>query len=128
MKHSIDRILTTHAGSLPRPPDLLELIQTGGPKVFDQGGNAARLRKAVSEVVHKQAELGIDVIDDGEYGKPSFVSYINERLGGYEVDTVAGPRNQWMTSREGAVVSGILCADPPGFDAHAHDLHRADYL
>ena len=101
MKHSTDRILTTHAGSLPRPPDLLDLVQTGGAGAFDEAANAARLRKAVGEVVHKQAELGIDVIDDGEYGKPSFVSYINERLGGYEVDTVAGPRNQWASSREG---------------------------
>jgi 5-methyltetrahydropteroyltriglutamate--homocysteine methyltransferase len=101
MKHSTDRILTTHAGSLPRTPELLELVQTGGAKALDQAANAERLREAVREIVHRQAELGVDVIDDGEYGKPSFVSYINERLGGYEVDTVSGPRNQWATSREG---------------------------
>ena len=95
MKHSVDRILTTHAGSLPRPPDLLELVNSGDSAAFDQGSNTQRLRFAVSEIVRRQAELGIDVIDDGEYGKPSFVSYINERLGGYEVDTRAGPRNQW---------------------------------
>ena len=86
MKHSTDRILTTHAGSLPRPPDLLNLIQSGGAKVFDQP--ATPRCAAVGEIVRKQTELGIDVIDDGEYGKPSFVSYINERLGGYEVDTL----------------------------------------
>src|SRR5471030_2524215 len=85
MKHSTDRILTTHAGSLPRTPELLELVQTGGAKALDQAANAERLREAVREIVHRQAELGVDVIDDGEYGKPSFVSYINERLGGYEV-------------------------------------------
>ncbi len=101
MKRSSDRILTTHAGSLPRPPDLLDLVQRDGAKVFDETDNAERLRKAVNEIVRKQAELGIDVIDDGEFGKPSFVSYINERLGGYEVNTVAGPRNQWASSREG---------------------------
>jgi 5-methyltetrahydropteroyltriglutamate--homocysteine methyltransferase len=60
-----------------------------------------KLRRAVTDIVRRQAALGVDVIDDGEYGKPSFVSYINERLGGYEVDTRAGPRNQWLTSREG---------------------------
>src|ERR1700685_154294 len=119
MKHSTERILTTHAGSLPRPPDLLELVQTGGPKVFEQGGNAARLRKAVSEVVHKQIELGIDVLDDGEYGKPSFVSYINERLGGYEVDTVAGPRNQWMTLREGLSFPEFYAQTHPA-STHTH--------
>jgi 5-methyltetrahydropteroyltriglutamate--homocysteine methyltransferase len=101
MKHSTDRILTTHAGSLPRPPDLLALIERDGPKAFDTAAAATRLTAAVGEIVHKQIDLGVDVVDDGEYGKPSFVSYINERLGGYEVDTRAGPRNQWATSREG---------------------------
>ena len=69
--------------------------------MFEQRSSAERLHNAVSEIVRRQAELGIDVVDDGEYGKPSFVSYINERLGGYEVDTHAGPRNQWASSREG---------------------------
>jgi 5-methyltetrahydropteroyltriglutamate--homocysteine methyltransferase len=101
MKHSTDRILTTHAGSLPRPPDLLDLLQSSDPSALERGDNARQLRNAVREIVRKQANLGIDVIDDGEYAKPSFVSYINERLGGYEVDTRAGPRNQWATSREG---------------------------
>jgi 5-methyltetrahydropteroyltriglutamate--homocysteine methyltransferase len=101
MKRSTDRILTTHAGSLPRPPDLLALVEQAGPKAFDEPAAATRLRAAVGEIVRHQAELGIDVVDDGEYGKPSFVSYINERLGGYEVDSTAGPRNQWATSREG---------------------------
>ena len=102
--------------------------RSGGVKAFDQGGDAERLRKAVGEIVRKQIELGIDVIDDGEYGKPSFVSYINERLGGYEVDTVAGPRNQWATSREGTVVSRILRADPRRLAPHPHGLHRPDHL
>jgi 5-methyltetrahydropteroyltriglutamate--homocysteine methyltransferase len=101
MKHSVDRILTTHAGSLPRPPDLLDLIKSGDSAMFEQLSSSERLHNAVSEIVRRQAELGIDVVDDGEYGKPSFVSYINERLGGYEVDTHAGPRNQWASSREG---------------------------
>ena len=101
MKHSVDRILTTHAGSLPRPPDLLDLFKSGDSAMFEQRSSAERLRNAVSEIVSRQAELGIDVVDDGEYGKPSFVSYINERLGGYEVDTHTGPRNQWASSREG---------------------------
>ena len=101
MKHSTDRILTTHAGSLPRPPELLALLQSGDASALEQGDNTGRLRGAVREIVQQQINLGIDVIDDGEYGKPSFVSYINERLDCYEVDTHAGPRNQWATSREG---------------------------
>jgi 5-methyltetrahydropteroyltriglutamate--homocysteine methyltransferase len=119
VKRSTDRILTTHAGSLPRPPDLLNLIQSGGPNTLDQAANAARLRQAVGEIVRRQAELGIDVIDDGEYGKPSFVSYINERLGGYEVDTRAGPRNQWMTSREGLSFPEFYAQTHPA-STHTH--------
>ena len=119
MKHSVDRILTTHAGSLPRPPDLLELVNSGDSAAFDQGSNTQRLRFAVSEIVRRQAELGIDVIDDGEYGKPSFVSYINERLGGYEVDTRAGPRNQWETSREGRSFPEFYAQSSPA-STHTH--------
>ena len=66
MKRSTDRILTTHAGSLPRPADLLELIQTraAGRRV-DDTAHDSRLREAVEEIVRKQVELGVDVVDDG---------------------------------------------------------------
>ena len=120
MKRSTDRILTTHAGSLPRPADLLTLVERDGPKAFDEPEAATRLRAAVGEIVRHQAELGIDVVDDGEYGKPSFVSYINERLGGYEVDSTAGPRNQWSTSREGQSF--------PEFYASTHAASRHTHM
>jgi 5-methyltetrahydropteroyltriglutamate--homocysteine methyltransferase len=132
MKHSTERILTTHAGSLPRPADLLSVLESSGARALDAADNAAKLRAAVRDVVHKQTELGIDVIDDGEYGKPSFVSYINERLGGYEIDTQAGPRNQWMTSREGrsfpefygqthpaSTHTHMICTGPIKYKGHA---------
>jgi 5-methyltetrahydropteroyltriglutamate--homocysteine methyltransferase len=120
MRHSSERILTTHAGSLPRPADLLALVERDGANAFDPAAAAARLGAAVAEVVKQQAELGIDVVDDGEYGKPSFVSYINERLGGYEVDTVAGPRNQWASSREGLSF--------PEFYAQTHAASRHTHM
>jgi 5-methyltetrahydropteroyltriglutamate--homocysteine methyltransferase len=101
MKRSTERILTTHAGSLPRPQDILDPVLAEGSKAFDVAENAARLRRAVAEIVRKQVDLGIDVIDDGEYGKPSFVGYINDRLGGIEVDPKAPSRPQWLESREG---------------------------
>jgi 5-methyltetrahydropteroyltriglutamate--homocysteine methyltransferase len=132
MKHSVDRILTTHVGSLPRPPDLLDLMNSGDSAVFEQRSGAERLRNAVSEIVRRQAELGIDVVDDGEYSKPSFVSYINERLGGYEVDTHTGPRNQWASSREGlsfpefyaqthpaSTHTHMICTGPVTYKGHA---------
>jgi 5-methyltetrahydropteroyltriglutamate--homocysteine methyltransferase len=141
MKHSVDRILTTHAGSLPRPPELLDLVKSGDGAAFEQGSNAQRLRSAVSEIVRRQAALGIDVIDDGEYGKPSFVSYINERLGGYEVDTRAGPRNQWLSSREGrsfpefyaqthpaSTHTHMICTGPIAYKGHAQLKRDIDNL
>jgi 5-methyltetrahydropteroyltriglutamate--homocysteine methyltransferase len=141
MKHSDDRILTTHAGSLPRPHELLDLVKSGDGAALEQGSNAHRLRSAVSEIVRRQAELGIDVIDDGEYGKPSFVSYINERLGGYEVDTRAGPRNQWLSSREGrsfpefyaqthpaSTHTHMICTGPITYKGHAQLKRDIDNL
>src|SRR6266851_3028749 len=79
VKRSVDRILTTHAGSLPRPVDLLDLMRAG-----DRAASAPRVRSAVAEIVAAQLALGLDVIDDGEMSKPSFVTYVQERLAGFE--------------------------------------------
>jgi 5-methyltetrahydropteroyltriglutamate--homocysteine methyltransferase len=101
MQHSTRRILTTHAGSLPRPADLLEMLaakEQGRP--VDEAARAARLPGAVREIVEKQVALGIDIVDDGEYSKPSFVTYVNERLGGFEIDKEHRHRGPWEGSRE----------------------------
>jgi 5-methyltetrahydropteroyltriglutamate--homocysteine methyltransferase len=101
MQRSSDRIITTHAGSLPRPADLLEIMTSeAAEKDGKAAPHAVRLREAVKEIVNRQIELGIDVIDDGEFGKPSFVSYVNERLGGFEPDPQAPRQNPWAGSRE----------------------------
>ncbi|MBM3217165.1 MAG: cobalamin-independent methionine synthase II family protein [Candidatus Rokubacteria bacterium] len=94
MKRSSERILTTHAGSLPRPTDLLELT-----KVYDRGARAARVRDAVARIVEQQVSVGLDVITDGEMSKPSFVTYAQDRLTGFEVggDPSGFP---WAGSRE----------------------------
>jgi 5-methyltetrahydropteroyltriglutamate--homocysteine methyltransferase len=98
--HSTDRILTTHAGSLPRPNDVVEMVRArarGDRR--DDAADAARLREAVAEVVRKQADIGLDIVDDGEFGKPSFVTYVRERLGGL---SEVGPArsNPWGGSRD----------------------------
>ncbi len=80
MRRSIDRILTSHVGSLPRPADLLTLANA---QPRDERAYQARLGRAVAEVVRQQIDHGIDVIDDGEFGKTDFVGYINARLGGF---------------------------------------------
>jgi 5-methyltetrahydropteroyltriglutamate--homocysteine methyltransferase len=85
MKRSENRIITSHAGSLPRPDDLLQMNrvkQSGQP--IDEAARAARIQSAVPEVVAKQVEAGIDVINDGEYGKTNFLNYVQDRLGGFE--------------------------------------------
>ncbi len=90
MKRSSDRILTTHAGSLPRPADLLQMIQMKErAQPYDQQAFATRVRSAVADVVQKQVEAGLDIIDDGEMGKPGFIPYVNERLAGFEPSTEA---------------------------------------
>jgi 5-methyltetrahydropteroyltriglutamate--homocysteine methyltransferase len=101
MKRSTDRILTTHAGSLPRPADLLamgEAMRDGEP--VDAAAYEARLAQAVDMVVREQVERGIDIVGDGEFGKPGFVAYVSERLSGFEVDPDRLGRNPWAGSRE----------------------------
>src|SRR3970040_1959476 len=97
MKFSIDRILTTHAGALPQPPDLKEMhnAQIAG-KPADKSAFAKRLRQAVAEVVKKQLDCGLDVINDGEMGKSNFSRYARERLGGF-VERDAKPGDQVST-------------------------------
>ena len=85
MKRSTERILTTHAGSLARPDDLREmLIAKDEGRPHDQEVFARRVRSAVAEVVRKQVECGIDIVNDGEESKRSFTTYARERLGGVE--------------------------------------------
>jgi 5-methyltetrahydropteroyltriglutamate--homocysteine methyltransferase len=92
MKRSTDRILTTHVGSLIRPPALREFLaakEAGQP--FDKGAYAKCLKQTVAEVVRKQADVGIDVVSDGEFGKAiSWAQYALFRLGGFERRPFAG--------------------------------------
>ncbi|HEY8244952.1 MAG TPA: cobalamin-independent methionine synthase II family protein [Casimicrobiaceae bacterium] len=84
MKRSTDRFLTTHTGSLPRPDDLIRMMfakEEGVP--VDPSALEQRVAGAVAEVVRKQAEAGIDVINDGEMSKPSYATYIKDRLAGF---------------------------------------------
>jgi 5-methyltetrahydropteroyltriglutamate--homocysteine methyltransferase len=121
LKRSSDRILTTHVGSLPRPPDLLDVVQAKEQgKPVDEKAHAVRLRVAVGDIVRKQIELGIDVIDDGEFGKPSFVSYVNDRLGGFEIDTQVPRGSPWSSSREARSF--------PEFYAEGHAAARQNHM
>src|ERR1043166_10259692 len=84
MKRSTDRILTTHAGSLPLPPDLKEmLVAKNNGQPYDKAALAGRVKSAVAEAVKKQLDCGLDVINDGELGKPNFSRYARERVAGF---------------------------------------------
>jgi len=92
MMRSTDRILTTHVGSLPRPRDLLQMTlakDRGEP--YDEKAYPGRLRTAVEEVVQRQARAGLDIVDDGEFGKPGFMHYVNQRLAGFELRSDRAP-------------------------------------
>jgi len=125
MKRSSDRILTTHVGSLPRSAQLIEAmgkIERGEMK--DRGEFERLVDRAVATVVAKQAELGIDIVDDGEVGKVGFITYINERLGGFEPLQVER-KSTWDDTKEALAfpefyepISRAIAASkssPPGF-------------
>ena len=85
MKLSTDRVLTTHVGSLPRPDDLFEMMLAKmDGKALDEKAYAERVRRAVEDSVKQQVAAGLDVVSDGEMGKPSFITYAAQRLGGLE--------------------------------------------
>ena len=84
MKRSTERFLTTHTGSLPRPADLIRMMFAKEEGVLvDPVALAARVRAAVAEVVAKQVEAGIDLVNDGEMSKPSYATYVKDRLTGF---------------------------------------------
>ena len=81
MKRSDDRILTTHVGSLVRPPELIELVRAGAEGNL-RGSDV--VAAATADVVARQAAAGVDVVSDGEFGKPNFAGYVSDRLTGFE--------------------------------------------
>ena len=84
MKRSTNRILTTHVGSLVRPPEVREVLQAKDSGQIDAQQVATRVRQAIAAVVKRQADCGIDIPSDGEYSKSSFSGYANDRLTGFE--------------------------------------------
>ncbi len=101
MKRSTERILTTHAGSLPRPEDLVRMMfDKIDNKAVDEDKLATRVREAVAEVVKKQLAAGIDVVSDGEMSKPGFSNYACQRFTGF------GDRGQFF-AQDMADVPGL---------------------
>jgi 5-methyltetrahydropteroyltriglutamate--homocysteine methyltransferase len=119
MRHSTERLLTTHTGSLPRPVDLtatLEALDAG--TIPDPAAFAARVREAVAEIVRRQVAVGVDVVNDGEQGKVGYSTYVRHRLTGFDGTSVVRGRPDWADFPEAAkreprsTVSRPSCTGP----------------
>jgi 5-methyltetrahydropteroyltriglutamate--homocysteine methyltransferase len=141
MKHSSSRVLTTHVGSLIRPPALQEFLrakQSG--RNFDQEAHDQCLRQSVAEIVRQQAAIGLDIVSDGEFGKSiSWSQYVLERLTGFERRPIKPGANPFtrgadrerfadfyaeLDAREGvATTSESVCVGPIEYGGQA-ELQR----
>jgi 5-methyltetrahydropteroyltriglutamate--homocysteine methyltransferase len=105
MKRSSERIIVTHVGSLVRPSAVRELMAAREKGQNSGARGEGILRDAVAEVVRQQVDIGIDIPSDGEFGKPGWVAYVNERLGGLKTRDLApgepGAINPALALREG---------------------------
>ena len=98
MRRSDERILTTHAGSLPRPPALVEaLTRLNRHEAVDATELDAMVDAAVTDVVRRQVEAGVDIGNDGEQGRESFFTYVQHRMSGFGGQGDA-PRPWWKRS------------------------------
>ncbi len=103
-------ILTTHTGSLPRPPELAErMLEYSNGLVKDLPGLWDEVARATRDVVRRQVDLGIDIVSDGEYGKASYAGYVKERLTGFEGE----PRNLLRNMRDHAEFPDWVRSTPP---------------
>ena len=122
MKRSSERILTTHVGSLVRPPEILRsILAQVSHKPYDQQAFEAAVADGVKDVVSKQAEVGIDVPSDGEYSKAGFGQYITERLGGIEHAPAQRNPNAPMNYP-------LLVEEFPGFMAQYQSMYRQMWM
>ena len=121
MRLSTDRILVSHTGNLPRPDALNRLIDIGEgpsptPRLIDHYAFHQRLPRAVDGIVDRQIELGVDIVNDGEYVKAgSYGGYIHERLTGFEwqpYDPIVGPKRAPPSGRDALAFPGNLRFGP----------------
>jgi 5-methyltetrahydropteroyltriglutamate--homocysteine methyltransferase len=113
MLYSTDRIMTTHAGSLPRPADLRDMVVAkASGEAYDAGALDRRLKSAVTEIVRQQTECGLDSINDGELSKTNFTDYVRWRMAGYVARPSAGSRRLSITARDETKFAGYFAVNP----------------
>ncbi|MBB6373701.1 5-methyltetrahydropteroyltriglutamate--homocysteine methyltransferase [Pseudonocardia eucalypti] len=143
MQRSSERILVTHTGSLPRTPEMRAVF--AGERQVDAAERAELVRSGVADVVRRQLDAGVDVVNDGETGKESYSTYVRERLTGFDgepesvlsladLNAYPGARDKFMqvTGNDVAEVLGppacsgpIAVADPDAVDADIRNLRAA---
>jgi 5-methyltetrahydropteroyltriglutamate--homocysteine methyltransferase len=113
MFYSTERILTTHAGSLPRPADLRDMVvaRMRGEAV-DAAAFDARLKAAVADTVQKQLDCGLDIVNDGELSKFNFTDYVRSRIAGCEDRPSSGRRRLDIIARDEKKFAGYFALNP----------------
>jgi 5-methyltetrahydropteroyltriglutamate--homocysteine methyltransferase len=107
----VNKILTSHAGSLIRPPEIIDYlgaIESGAD--YDRGGYETTLRDSVADIVGRQVDIGLDVIDDGEMGKATWITYLYERVSGLEIRAVKVEGSVLPPSRDRQAFPGAYAA------------------
>jgi len=103
VKRSTERILTTHTGSLPRPPDLTAMLESmDGGSALDPAAFDGRVRRAVTDIVRQQVDAGVDIVNDGEQGKVGYSTYVRHRLTGFGGKSGVPSRADWADFPEAA--------------------------
>jgi 5-methyltetrahydropteroyltriglutamate--homocysteine methyltransferase len=121
MKRSTERILTTHVGSLVRPPEILEAVLTrAAGRETDADAVERMVSEGVCQVVRQQAAVGIDIPSDGEFSKPNFFGYATERLDGLTTQTRADAPT--------VMNYPLLLQDYPGFMAQYNGMYRTMWM
>jgi 5-methyltetrahydropteroyltriglutamate--homocysteine methyltransferase len=111
--YSKDRILTTHAGSLPRPQDVRDMVLARlRGQAFDQGALDRRLKDSVADIVKKQVASGLDSVNDGELSKSNFTDYCRTRIGGFETRAAPERRRLEITARDMTKFKGYFENNP----------------
>jgi 5-methyltetrahydropteroyltriglutamate--homocysteine methyltransferase len=112
MYYSTERILVTHAGSLPRPPDLRAMVVAkSAGQDYDAAALDRRLGEAVAETVRQQIAAGIDIVNDGELSKFNFTDYVRGRIAGYEARPNTGRRRLSIIARDEKKFAGYFAAN-----------------
>ena len=111
MPASAQRILTTHAGRLPRPPDLLQMMYDRGvSKAVDEAAIEARTRAAVDEIVRKQREIGLDFVSDVEMSKTGFSTYLEAAAAAMQPEYESIHRTwRWRDTPAASEATSAIC-------------------